>query len=157
MRYLKTIFILVATAFLVAITSCKKESKTTEVKGFVIDETTGVRLAGARVFLNRENPNCFSCQTSKVAEYTADANGNFGFKFEHNQDFLYSVTASHINYFESFSGGVGIESGEKNAAMLLLTPKAYIRVFIKNVNPFDGDDAIGYNTVGGGGILWYGG
>ncbi len=152
MQHLKTIFILVTTAFLVGIVGCKKESKTTKVSGTVMDATTAAFLPGAKVFLARENPSCFSCQTAKIAEYIADANGKFAFSFEHDQDFLYSVTASHTNYFDSFSGGVGLKSGEKNTAYLTLTPKAYIRVFIKNVNPFDGNDAIGYNTVGGGGL-----
>ena len=155
MQHLKILFALVLIAFLLAITSCKKESKTTEVTGFVADNTSLAAIPGAKVFLAREKPDCFSCQTAKIAEYTADANGKFAFSFEHDPDFLYSVTASQPNYWESFSGGVGLKSGEKNTAYLTLTPKAYIRVFIKNVNPYDGDDVIGTFSFGGGGlILW---
>jgi len=155
MRHLKILFTLVTIAFLIAITSCKKESKTTEVKATVIDETTGARLAGATVFLQRENPDCFSCQAGTISMFTADANGMVTFDFEHQREFIYSLTASHTgNYWDIFTR-VTLTKGEKNTKTLPLTPKAYIRVFIKNVNPYDGDDKIGLNLGGGGGfLLW---
>jgi len=153
MRHLKILFTLVTIAFLVGITSCKKESKTTQVKGFVIDETTGVRLAGARVFLTKQNTDCFSCQGTSIAMEIADANGIYEFNFEHEKGFTYGLIANHTNYFDLLPGYVYITKGEQNTKIISLSPKAYIRVFIKNVNPYDGDDAIGYNTPGWGGIL----
>ncbi len=139
--------------FLVGITSCKKESKTTQVKGFVIDETTGVRLVGARVFLTKQNTDCFSCQGTTIAMEIADANGMYGFDFEHEQGFTYRLAANHTNYWDVVNGP-NLTKGEKNTKIIGLTPKAYIRVFIKNVNPYDGDDKLGLAIVGGVCFLW---
>ena len=139
---------------LLLIVACSKESTNTQVKGFVADATNLNRLAGATVFLKKQKTSCFSCQGSTIDVTTADNNGNYSFDFEHEKGFTYSLTASHNNYWDILPGYFYIDKGEENTKILTMSPKAYLRVFIKNTSPYDGNDVIGYNTPGGGGILW---
>ncbi len=154
MKTLKFYHIIVVSLFLIGLVGCSKESTETEVNGFVADATNFNRLAGATVYLKAVNDNCFSCQGNTIETTTTDANGNFGFNFTHDKSLTYNVVANYTNYYTSFNGGVLLKNGEKNTAILTLTPKAYLRVFIKNTSPYDGNDVIGYNTLGGGGFLW---
>jgi hypothetical protein len=131
---------------------CSKESTTTQVKGFVADATNLNRLAGATVFLKKQNTSCFSCQGSTIDVTTADNNGNYSFDFEHEKGFTYSLTASHNNYWDILPGYFYIDKGEKNTKTLTMSPKAYLRVFIKNTSPYDGNDVIATGSFGGGGI-----
>ena len=116
------------------------------VDGKVQDATTFAGIAGATAYLQKVNPDCFSCQGSKIASATADADGKFQFNFTAEEDYRYSITAEAPKYFNNFyTGGLILDVGKKNHPLVGLQPEAYLKLYIKNTSPFDGNDVISIN------------
>ena len=142
---LPVVFLLPACLFL-SVTGCKKDRLKTTVDGKVQDATTLAGIAGATAYLQKVNPDCFSCQGSKIASVTADADGKFQFDFTAEEGYRYSITAEAPKYFNNFyTGGLILDVGKKNHPLVGLQPEAYLKLHIKNTQPFDENDQVGIN------------
>ena len=138
--------------------SCKKNNGPRIVEGKVQNSTTSEGIAGATVYLMQRNPDCFSCQGTKIANTTADSEGNFHFEFTPEEGFRYSIGAEASKYFNNYyKGGESFDHYEKESLMTVgLDPEAWLKIHIKNTQPVDGTDHIGINLFLGGGVGYYG-
>ena len=156
---LPAVFLVPASLFL-SVTGCKKDRLKITVDGKVQDATTFAGIAGATAYLQKVNPDCFSCQGAAIASTTADADGKFKFDFRAEEGYRYSITAEAPKYFNNFyTGGLILDVGKKNRPLVSLQPEAYLKLHIKNTQPFDINDIISINTPfypGGPGITYYG-
>ncbi len=134
---------------MLSILSCRKDNKSTLVKGIVQDITTSNHLSGATVYLMRTKYDCIVCQGAIYDTTTADENGRFSFEFNGESEYGYSICAKSNKYFNNFStGGVGIEKGKKNQVTVRLYPEAYLKLHIIGKN-----GKIDLNAFSGGGHL----
>ena len=122
------------------------------------DATTFAGIAGATAYLQKVNPDCFSCQGAAIASTTADADGKFKFDFTAEEGYRYSITAEALKYFNNFyTGGLILDVGKKTHPLVGLQPEAYLKLYIKNTASFDAADKIGVNGSfewGGGGPFY---
>jgi hypothetical protein len=125
---------------------CKKDNSHTTVEGFVINETNNAAVADAVVMLMARNPACFSCASGVVQTYKADSKGKFSFEFEADKDLIYTVGANKQNYYANETG-MDINNGQKNKSIFVrLKPYGYLKIHIKNTQPIDDNDLIGFNS-----------
>ncbi|MCW8899028.1 MAG: hypothetical protein OQJ96_11475 [Flavobacteriales bacterium] len=149
MRHLKTIFTLVILVFLLGITSCKKESKTTSVDVFVTEMGTNNPVSGATVnFSYSSSGGVFSGQVLEQQK-TTDVNGRVSFKGQKEKE-LYQVKVLDGNDY--FGETVNNINEGHHRLFLKISPYAYVRVHAKNVTPYDNNDWINISNgqLGGG-------
>ncbi len=147
MKNLK-IFLFLIPVLAVAWASCKKEKSThTIIKGRVFEANSTVGVPFARVRLLPGGSN----------EVVADANGNYQIEFNFTNGSFYEVLPigpkndPKRKYFQAQSLGVPFTPGETIPLDCSLTPFAYLKLKVKNVNPFDENDYISVtNSYGDG-------
>ena len=124
MRHLKTIFILIATVFLLGIVGCKKDT-TADV---VVTET-GTTIPAVGIPVNFGYSSTGGVFSGQVVEQTktTDANGKVSFKGQ-NEDKSYSV--GFPNGVDYFGDGTSLQKGH-NRVFLHTSPFAYVRVHAK--------------------------
>ncbi len=134
--------ILSLAAVLILFTACRKETPNTSVSGTVEESVSHTGIAYAKVRLLALETNCYSCVPSEVASYDADASGAYSFEFSQQEGYVYEIRAKKEKYFDSTTG-VSITAGEKNTAVrIMLDAEAYLKLYVKNTSPFDGNDKI---------------
>jgi hypothetical protein len=142
---------------------CQKEDGTLamdiKVKGTVIDATTNLPIPFARVALmeNDFSQGMFATTTTVKKVDTADAQGNFEFKHPRLPKCTYDLNARATNYIEK-NEEVEVKQPTlfTKKTQLNLTPKAWIKVHVKQTSPYDPNNAYsavvdGVTTPGGGG------
>lgn len=132
--------------------SCKKKdcNKVLE-KGSVYDETTNKPIADATVILIANKSGCFSCSGGFVTKtIKTDKNGDFLMEFEGSSDYYYTMKAIKEKYYDSVEGGARDECSpdKRKKKLLYINPEAYLKLHIKNTQPFDESDSflLGFYT-----------
>jgi hypothetical protein len=141
---------------------CQKEDGTLamdiKVKGTVIDATTNLPIPFARVALfdSDHSGGFLSTTTSIATKDTADAQGNFEFKHPRKARHSYNLNARATNYIEKNEDVLVQEPTLfTKKTQLNLTPKAWIKVHVKQTSPYDPNN--GYEAVVDGSIVQGGG
>ncbi|MDQ3073009.1 MAG: hypothetical protein M3Q97_07095 [Bacteroidota bacterium] len=120
--------------------SCLKESGTTTVEGQLVDATTGQPVPYGQVTLKFSPVGSGGVGGFGVEEeHTADAGGNFSFKFDASSSNQYKVDGYKINYyFGAHEDGETIKGGRriKNLSVKL-KPMAFVRYHIQDVDSLD--------------------
>jgi hypothetical protein len=140
------LFLLFAILFLF---SCKKrDCNRIYTKGSVYDETTHQPLGDATVYLLSQKTDCFTCQPGIITEFKTNEKGEFIIDYEGDSGFSYLMKATKEKYFESTSLATLNECSKnykKDRSLLFITPEAYLKLLIKNTQPFDAGDYIHIN------------
>lgn len=143
--------LVIASMFLVS--GCEKYPENqAEVKGVVRDANTGNGIPNAKVALvSQDNGYSIGGGFKVVEVYTADANGAYSFSFTGNQSLNYYVSASTTMFREYIpNSSTLIVLGKKSTISVNLSPKAWLKLHIKNARPVDMNDLIfiGINGAG---------
>ena len=139
------------------LSTCKPEHIVSDLEkgiitGSAVDYTTNAGVPNATVFLLGNDgggtwvgggtPSFFIDQT------TADANGNFAFQVEYNEEIGYLCSAISDLYFD-YNDEFSVDkysSGVVNVEVKL-RPKAWLSLTIKSVNDYESFDYIGINST----------
>lgn len=127
---------------------CRKITHETDVSGTVYDATTMSVISHSHVYLSKENGNCFTCNPGPFEDTYSDADGNFSFHYKADKDYSYSLGATANSYFEQSSGTIYVSNFANNKnEKILLKPHAYLKLHLKSIAGFNGDDAIEVNVI----------
>ena len=144
-------------------TSCKKMLYETTANITLVDITTKKPIANADVYLlNRDNTSWSGPQnTSVVTHYKTNNLGKCTFVFTPDEYGWFEIAAEADGYYEEddFDNGIIQNIGKVNDMILEMHPEAFLKVFIKNTNPYNGNDRLfldDYGTPSGGGGVFYG-
>src|SRR5688572_710260 len=122
----------------VIVASCQKdapvEEPETSLYAQVVEKGTEKGIPGATMGLVRHEGDAFGFKRVLVAETFTDSNGYFYFDLP--QPFGLTVTAGQWTYFPS--GYVSIDEERfKKSKKIYLNPESYLKLHIKNINPYD--------------------
>jgi len=163
---MKTKTIIYTLLFLLAISvqrcQCKKDDpiptstpvdyRPNTIFGKVVDKTTGQGLPNARVYFQKAknvigNPGWYTAAT----QYS-DSSGNFSFTAIPNSDTVYSIYCTKDLFFDDGNNQTVVPYIKVGFAMQVqLEPMAWLKLHVKNVNPFNDFDEIDFNSPWGGG------
>ncbi|MDQ3073451.1 MAG: carboxypeptidase-like regulatory domain-containing protein, partial [Bacteroidota bacterium] len=123
--------------------SCLKESGTTTVEGQLVDATTGQPVPYGQVTLKFSPVGSGGVGGFGVEEeHTADAGGNFSFKFDASGSNHYKVDGYKTNYyFGAHEDGETIKGGRRIKNLSIkLKPMAFVKYHFLDVDslPFNG-------------------
>ncbi|MBK7233867.1 MAG: hypothetical protein IPH93_16795 [Saprospiraceae bacterium] len=132
-----------------------------KVEGQVIEYGSNKPIPGAKVILQEGyiSGSLLSGRTvwTAIDTFVADNDGKYQFEFFHKEDdfdrkelYAYEVYIEKDQYFPSLEKRAHKEMWTKNLNFVL-DPFAWIKVHIKNVNPFDDRDYLFTSSHGGGG------
>ena len=144
-------------------TSCKKMLYETTANITLVDITTKKPIANADVYLlNRDNTSWSGPQnTSLVTHYKTNNLGKCTFVFTPEEYGWFEIAAEAEGYYENddFDNGTIQNIGKVNDMILEMHPEAFLKIFLKNTNPFDVNDRVNIGGIGvpsGGDGLFYG-
>ena len=164
--YMKTKTIIYTFLLLLVLTvqrcQCKKDDpiptptpvdyRPNTIFGKVVDKTTGQGIAHARVYFLTGtrvilgNPSWHTTST----QYS-DSSGNFSFTTTPRSDSIYEVYSIKDLYFDDGNNATEISYTDVGyAKSVMLQPMAWMKLHVKNVNPFNDADEIHINGVIGG-------
>jgi len=123
----------------------KKQGNHITVDVFVIDESTSLPIRNAKVVVLESYSLSISGQA--IAAHYADSKGKVQLDFEGRPGYHYSVVAEKNLYFNNVGAAKIIDSGDKKAKTTIrLRPKGFVKLHVKNVQPFDESDLIYFNS-----------
>jgi hypothetical protein len=133
--------------------SCSKISKV-KVSGQAIDETTNVGVAGATIYLIKQDKEN-NIGGELVAETTTDSNGNFKFEFKSNSGYNYYATAQKNQYIDDGSSraDISIKFIGKSKPIIKMKPYGYLTLHLIKISQSYEVLHIGYKAYGGFGLL----
>lgn len=150
------ILILLATGVLLATfigLSCKKEKEKITINGTIYDPNLKTFLSNAHVTISASmiSSGFYNSNYTDIASTTTDANGAFSFDFEKQKSAGYRIYISKDNYFDNTIdiNDADIVPGTPYTPTYNLYPVGYIKLHVKNSNPFDTTDAIRYSYSSG--------
>lgn len=134
------------------LSSCRK-NKTVEyeISGVISDQYTNAGIAGVTVILEVQelSGGNFSTTFKTIESTTTSSNGSYSFKFDRRNASEYRITISKTNYFGAeFS--INPDHLNEEAANIKnydMASKGWVRVNIKNVNPFNASDIVTYQMA----------
>jgi hypothetical protein len=143
----KYLILLVPLVFLLA--QCRKKDPitATTVKGRIFEIDSEVPVANATVSL-LEVTGCFLCGDSKsvIETVTTDAKGQYEMSFTWNVGKAYEIKAEikSDKFLEGFrtKGAGNIAMGTATVVDGFLMPKAWVKVYLKNINPLKSGDIV---------------
>jgi hypothetical protein len=148
----KYLFVLVSFSFLMV--QCIKDDTydaTIKVSGKVLQFGTLKPVVNAKVFLINEKSSgtaSGSTSSSTVDTVRTDAAGFYQFsKTGIDKNGSYIVTAAVDKYFPFDPTEYLIANATFTKKDIILTPHAWIKVYVKNQNPFDDNDKILFGNV----------
>ena len=128
---------------------CEKELDHTIAEGQVVDAVTGKPVAGAAVaVMEKENWN-FSGGYKQIVTTYADGDGRYSLSFNTRDDYNYSLAGVKEGSYFTSSDYVSVKKNRKNKVNVPLTPKAWLKMHIKNVNPVNEHDIVKIVEPGG--------
>ena len=144
--------------------ACKKTwFGKTKAEITVTEKGSGALVANAKVRLVEYDAGSFMGlpATNLIETFTTDENGCVEFEFDHDRDKSYRVFIEHDNYYKKNhnTNKNHLKTGYKNEISFELQPEAWLKVYIRNVNPVDVYDKITVGNIGtpsGGGGTWTG-
>ncbi len=139
-------YFLILVPLMILLSQCQKEPATTFIKlsGRVLELESNKPIPNAKVGIYEEGGEFLgSTWTRLLDSFRTDANGFYHYE-KHNLDkgssFFLSVAAN--KYITYDPNNYLITGQEVNNLDVVLSPYAWIKVHIKNVNPFDSSDKI---------------
>ncbi len=114
----------------------------TIIEGTVTAFGTGKPVEKAMVIILEQKLILFSGGFPHALDtvYT-DANGHYRYEVMEKKDYFYALEAGGEQYFSIYHLDIpSLKPFEYNKRDLVLDPKAYIELHIKNVKPFNGND-----------------
>jgi hypothetical protein len=130
-KTMKLVHLIIVFLFITISWNCKKDRSTTIAEGAVFESGTTKVVSGADVFLIAKNNNCLTCQGGVISTTKTDASGKFSFNFKAEDGAIYNLLAKKNMYFES-----------DFVKSPVINPRAYLKLHIKNTQPFDPSDYI---------------
>lgn len=144
---------LMAASFILVMDACRKDRNSITVRGTVFDPNTNANVEGALVVLsaNKITSGTYSSGFEEIGRIQTAGDGNFEFNFEEEKAGSYRIYISKSGYFQHFEE---ISTEEINPetdyySVFNFYPIGYIKLFVKNAIPFDGDDHISYSFTSG--------
>ena len=127
---------------------CQKKSETISLKGKVFDPNQNTYIKGARVTLQATliSSGVYSSAYQDISSGLTDASGNFSFDINVQHVVSYKIIIQKDSYFyyEKIINPDAWTPGQTYSLSYNIYPEAYIKLDIKNVNPFDNNDVIYY-------------
>lgn len=121
--------------------ACDKDAGKHEWTGQVLEYGSGRPVAGAQVYLWEAESDWLGQKhaENRIDSVKSAVDGSFGFRFHWVGGKYYWVTGTADRYYtdSAFPGSTGSRNGD-----LILFPHAWVRIHVKNTNPFDRNDAI---------------
>ena len=145
---MKTLTFPVLVLLLIPISGCgdKDIIKGIDVSGYVLEYGTLEPIEGARVYLIAG----ISSVTDKVI---TDMSGRYEFKRPHRETgTVLSLYAFADDYYDIIEADVPLP-WKKQEIDIVMDPYAWIKLHIKNTNPFDHNDLLSFSGEWGGGSL----
>lgn len=147
------IFIIILSFFCA---QCKKDEVRTIVEVTALDKTTNHVIPNAKITLVAETYSTFMGPSyyAIVEEKYTNIAGKYTFDFKANNSWAYFLVATAEHYFNTDEHTGNIENGQMNYVAIPLQPEAFLKVNVKNTQPFDIYDLIyvdPYGTPSGGG------
>jgi hypothetical protein len=161
--------IIFSSLFMVAlISACNKDNNLdhTEVKGRLLDASTGEPIEGGNVYLTR------GASWIIVDSVLTTANGRYSFKYDHMEYSYAEVWAKAPNYLSNrnigtwnpqypnggATGRMGVrENGRVNNEDIRLPPMAYVKYHFKQIQPFSGGIEIRFSPYDNPGVISWNG
>jgi hypothetical protein len=153
MRYKRFSFLvigIIALCFFSILHACKKnKAQEILINGRIFDPNSNKAVSNATVRLQVTSfsGSIYTSGYSDLIVVTTDESGNFVMDFLSQQTDNYKISITAPNYFmETY-----IEDAEKinntstHSLQYNLYPEAYIKLFVRNTNPFDSLDMISYS------------
>jgi hypothetical protein len=135
--------------FLLVSTRCKKDVLKNELSGYVKEAGTGKALKGVEVALfsscyiqNGQNPGSCRNGNKELYKTTTDDGGYYCIRYDkfRNGDKYYAAFNDGAHFVENYA--IPDRSKNKQGHDQALIAPAEIKLHIKNVNPFNGNDNI---------------
>lgn len=131
--------------FSVCFIACKKidpQRVLTDV--YVKDKTTSAVLPGAAVVVTSSK---FSGAGAIISAHTADKDGKVHLDFMGEEGMAYYASAKTDKYFDNLGSPNILDKGKKeSSSTIFLVPKGYVKLHVKNTQPFDEGDLIAFNS-----------
>jgi hypothetical protein len=145
----KHIFVLLV-PLLFSMASCERKPLNRtfiDVRGQVLEIVTQKPIANALVAIYEEGGEFLGSSWTRLLDSTrTDANGFYRFNkpdLDNGSTFTLSAVAKKYYVFDAISNRTNFETGKVvTNCNLILEPYAWIKVHVKNVNPFDENDLI---------------
>lgn len=116
----------------------------TKISGIVRDAGKGTPIPDAKVILYIKEGIAFNSGPGfPIDTIISDANGYYEYVFNHELGYIYSVQAEKTGYWEVEPTSDFIE-GKETEVNLHIYPLAWLKIHVKNVNPFDENDNMQY-------------
>jgi hypothetical protein len=132
---------------------CKKNKNTIIIEGVLLNPVTNTGVSGVSVDLSSQQPvsGTFSIAYNTIDKQTTDATGRFRFEFKNSNASSYRLRAEHPHYYftEETRSPSDFPVGEITNVVLPFYAKGVLKINVKNVNPFDGDDKLVYQIATG--------
>lgn len=159
MKKILSYFIIVL--FLFCVYQCQKDEKRTIVEVTALDKTTNQVIPDARVILIADTFSTFMGPSyyAVVEEKYTDIAGKCHFDFIAKKSWTYYFVASAEHYYDLGDPMGDIDNGKMNYVAIPFQPEAFLKVYVKNTQPYDIYDYISVNpfgTPGGGGGVYTG-
>jgi hypothetical protein len=114
----------------------------TKISGIVRDAGKGTPIPDAKVILYIKEGIAFNSGPGfPIDTIISDANGYYEYVFNHELGYIYSVQAEKTGYWEVEPTSDFIE-GKETEVNLHIYPLAWLKIHVKNVNPFDENDLL---------------
>jgi hypothetical protein len=140
-------YLFLLTLFSCLMASCVKDPPTTfeaTVKGRVLEVDSEVGIPNITVKLVEEDYALSgSSKRTTLQTVKTDAQGNYQFTYTRQKILNYDVVAVNSSPdYNEYTQAVLIPDGESNVVNIFLNPFGWVKVHVKNVNPFDERDEV---------------
>jgi len=123
----------------------KKQGNHITVDVFVIDESTSLPIRNAKVVVLESYSLSISGQA--IAAHYTDSKGKVHLDFEGKDHYLYAAVALKDFYSDNVGSGNILDRGDKKAkTTILLRPKGFVKLHVKNIQPHDETDLISFGS-----------
>lgn len=147
---LNIILFLVVILFIASgIPSCRKHKNTITINGHIYDPFSGSYVPSANITISSStlSSGFYNPNYTDIATTTSDANGAFTFEFDQEKSGGYRFYIFKDNYFDNT-----VDVAEENiqpeniyTPTFEIYPSAYIKLHVKNNDPYDANDFIAYS------------
>ncbi len=138
-------YILIASALLL---SCKKDEKTIQLSGTVMDPYLGAPVAGVNVNLQANGvvDGVYNASYVTLATTTTDAAGHFSFVVDESSydSFRFNFLKAGYNTSQVVVNTGSISPESPYSGSFNISSKAWVTLQIKNTSPYDADDILNF-------------
>jgi hypothetical protein len=152
----QNIFLLLILTFIFTfgmISSCRKDKNKITINGTVYDPNIKTYVSGANVTISssRVTNGVYNSNYADIATTTTDGNGAFTFEFDKEKSAGYRIYVSKADYFD-YTVDISDDNiipGTPYTPNYTIYPVGYIKLHVKNTQPYDSLDFIAYSYASG--------